>query len=449
MSRSIQPQQKTLPTQAGPPEQPAETTSALQSLLQELRTRGNSPALMSMLGANFNSAVEALWANRTRSILTALGIFIGVAAVISALTLTQGVNAYINNLISVGTNTIIISPGASNRGGISQGLGSFSTLTSTDATALTHIPHIINVSPILITGDKVIYGNQSWDTQVEGATTDLQAIQNWQMASGSWFSQADDSGGEAVAVIGDTVSHNLFDASSVSPIGQRILVRNQIFRVVGVLTPQGGAFAQDDVVIIPIKAMQTRLNNTTSVSQILAQVDASTNVDQAQKDITAQLRQDHHLRPADTSDFQTITSVQILQRANQGTAVLSVLLVGIAGISLTVGGIGIMNIMLVSVTERTWEIGIRMSIGARRKDIRNQFLIEALVLCLAGGVIGMTLGLLVGWAVVQAAGLPFVITPTTIILPIAVSSAIALLFGLYPAIRASRLDPIAAIRTEE
>ncbi|MBO0783965.1 MAG: FtsX-like permease family protein, partial [Ktedonobacteraceae bacterium] len=173
------------------------------------------------------------------------------------------------------------------------------------------------------------------------------------------------------------------------------------------------------------------------------------NVTQAQQDVTTQLRQNHHLRDTAANDFQIITSLQILQRASEGTAVLSILLVGIAAISLTVGGIGIMNIMLVSVTERTWEIGIRMSIGARRKDIRNQFLIEALVLCLTGGLIGLALGLLIGWAVVQASGLPFVISATTLMLPFGVSSAIALLFGLYPAIRASRLDPIIAIRTEE
>ncbi len=222
-----------------------------------------------------------------------------------------------------------------------------------------------------------------------------------------------------------------------------------MFRVTGVQAVQGSGFGSDDVIYVPLKTAQVRLKNTPTVDQIQVRVDAISSVDQAAQDITTILRQNHHLSKNRTNDFAVGTFTQFLHQANQGDQVLFFLLVAIAAISLTVGGIGIMNIMLVSVTERTWEIGIRMSIGARQRDIRNQFLIEALVLCLAGGVIGLLLGLLIGWALVGGFALPFIVTPTTLIVPFAVSAAIALIFGLYPAIRASRLDPIVAISAEQ
>jgi putative ABC transport system permease protein len=219
--------------------------------------------------------------------------------------------------------------------------------------------------------------------------------------------------------------------------------------VVGVLTVQRGGFTQDDVIYIPLKAAQVRLKDTATVDQIMVRADTIANVDRVAQDITTTLRQNHHLGKSRANNFHIETFTQFLQRAGQGDQVLTFLLVGIAAISLTVGGIGIMNIMLVSVTERTWEIGIRMSLGARRRDIRNQFLIEALMLCLVGGVIGLLLGLLIGWALTNGFGLPFVVNAITLALPFAVSAAIALAFGIYPAIQASRLDPIVAIRSEE
>jgi putative ABC transport system permease protein len=219
--------------------------------------------------------------------------------------------------------------------------------------------------------------------------------------------------------------------------------------VEGVLAPKGGGFSQDDVIYIPFKTAQIRMNNSIYVSQIVCLADSGQNVQPTQQTIEALLRKNHHLAKDVDDDFQTFTAQQILQQVNTTEALITGLLVGIAAISLTVGGVGIMNIMLVSVTERTWEIGIRMAIGARRSDIRNQFLIEALLLCLVGGVLGLGLGLFAGSIVTKRANFPFVVTPLTIIVPFAVSVAIALLFGLYPAIRASRLDPIVAIRSEE
>lgn len=425
-------------------EQPAQV-SPLQSMLRELRVRGPRPNSIQMMGANFESAVEALWANRTRSFLTALGIFIGVGAVVAALTLTQGVNQYVTNQLASLGNSVIIYPGTSNRGGVSQGAGTLSTLTSVDAQNIGALPHVTSASPFIITGDQVVYGRQNWTTQIEGVNADLQAIQNWTVSQGAWFTANDSDSGEKVAVLGDTVYHNLFDVTGSNPIGQSIRVRDQVFRVVGVVAPQGAG--QDDVVFIPLKVAQIRLKNTTTVDQIQVQVDTASNVDPVAKTITTVLRKNHHIQGDD--DFNVFTFTQILQQVNTSEAVLTALLVGIAAISLTVGGIGIMNIMLVSVTERTWEIGIRMSIGARRSDILYQFLIEAVLLCLVGGIVGLGLGLLIGSVVVKTSELPFVITTVTLVVPFAVASSIALLFGLYPAIRASRLDPIVAIRSEE
>ncbi len=445
MSRTTQSSE--LPVELTHSEQAQHTP--LASMLAELRERQRGQRSVSMVSANFESAVEALWMNRMRSFLTALGIFVGVAAVIAALTLTQGANAQVSNQISGLGNTIIVSPGAAKGGGVSQGTGTSSSLTLQDAQSLAPLLHVVGVSPLIVTGSQVVYGNQNWTTQIEGATTSLQAMQNWQLAQGSWFSADDQANGTPVALLGDTVWHSLFDASGSNPIGQNIRIRNQIFRVVGVLAPQGGSFAQDDVVIIPVSAAQIRLKNTPNIDQILVQADSAENVAQAAAAISTTLQQNHHIQNATADDFTIQTFTQILQRVGQFTQILTFLLVGIAAISLTVGGIGIMNIMLVSVTERTWEIGIRMAIGARRRDILNQFMIEALVLCLVGGLVGLGLGLLIGSLVTRVSQLPFVVTPVTLILPFAVSAGIALVFGIYPAILAARLDPIVAIRADD
>ena len=430
-------------------EQPVvEQQSPLGSMLAELRTRKGGRNLLSNLGANFESAIDALWMNRTRSFLTALGIFIGIAAVIAALTLTQGASAQVNNQIGSLGNTVMVYPGSSNSNGVSQGTGSLSSLTLQDARAVAHLPHISGASPLIVTEDQVVYGNQNWTTQIEGATSSLQTIQNWQLAKGTWFTADDEASGTPVALLGDTVWHNLFDASGNNPIGQDVRIRGQNFRVIGVLAPQGGGLTNDDVVIIPVTAAQIRLKNTPNVDQILIQVDSATNVDSVSQAVSSVLQHNHHIRDAKFDDFTIITFTQILQRIGQFTQILTLLLVGIAAISLTVGGIGIMNIMLISVTERTWEIGIRIAIGARRRDILNQFLVEALVLCLVGGLVGLLLGLLIGLGITSLSKLPFIITPTTLLMPFAVSAAIALVFGIYPAMRAARLDPIVAIRTD-
>lgn len=429
------------------PDAASASMSPLEGMLAELRVRHWQ--LGSRLVATIGGALGALWSNRLRSFLTMLGIFIGVASVIAALTLTQGANGYIDDQInSIGT-LIFVHSGTASKFGVSQGAGSLSTLTLQDAESLAHLSHVQNVSPLVMANEQAVYGNQSWSTEVEGVDTNFPAIEGIQLAQGSGFSALDESSGARVAILGDTVASQLFGSTGINPVGQQIRIGDQVFRVIGVQALQGSGFGSDDVIYVPLKTAQVRLKNTPTVDQIQVRVDAISSVNQAAQDITTILRQNHHLSKNRVNDFAVATFTQFLHRANQGDQVLFFLLIAIAAISLTVGGIGIMNIMLVSVTERTWEIGIRMSIGARRRDIRNQFLIEALVLCLAGGVIGLLLGLLIGWALVDGFALPFIVTLTTLIVPFAVSAAIALVFGLYPAIRASRLDPIVAISAEQ
>jgi len=415
-----------------------------------IRGRGFRRGLM--IGANFGSALEAIWANRLRSLLTGLGIFIGVAAVIAALTLTQGVGAAINQRISsVGVNTIFLRNGMANARGAFGAGGTVQSLTVADANAIkSQVAHVSYVSPVVSASEQIVFGAENESTNVQGVSTDYQTIEDWTLAEGTWFSATDQQTGKPVVVIGDTVRQNLFVPTGTDPINQTIRIGHQLFRVVGVLQAKGaGGFASaDDVLYTPYTTALDRLKSSPYVDQILVSTDSSDSVNQAQADITTLLEQRHHIAKGATDDFRSESSAELLQTASQVTGTITLLLVGIASISLTVGGIGIMNIMLVSVTERIREIGIRMSIGARRADIRNQFLIEALTLSLVGGVIGMLLGLAVGYYVTKLAGLPFVVSPTSILMPFLVSALIGVVFGLYPAIRASRLDPIEALRSE-
>ncbi len=426
--------------------------SPVANLLRELQSGKSGRS--SSFGASWDTAVESVWANRTRSILTMLGIVIGIAAVIGALTLAQGVGAFFTNLISSqGANTITVQPGTLFN--TTQKKSTIRDLSDQDLNAVSKLQHVTAISPVVSSSNgQAVYGAQNWNTRVQGVSIDLEGIQNWNMAEGLWFTQADQAGAQPVAVIGDTVKHNLFDPTGTDPIGKKIRFRNQIFRIVGVLAPKGG-FRQDDIIFVPYKAAEARLTNTTALSEIIIQVDTQDNINVVVQQLTSAIEQNHHIARGSPDDFKTTTSTQTLQRAQQTTGAISLLLSGIAAISLTVGGIGIMNIMLVSVTERTREIGLRMAIGARRKDIRNQFLVESLLLCVLGGVIGLGLGLFVGWlstgvllsAIAGSAGnVPFIVTPTTLILPFVVSLTVGVVFGLYPAIRASRLDPIVALR---
>ena len=404
-----------------------------------------------LIGANFRTALKALRANQLRSFLTTLGVIIGVAAVIAIVTLTQGVSVTLNQrLAGLGTNVLVIQSGSASRNGAFQGEGTAQTLTMSDVQALTPVPHVANISPVISVGAQAIYGNHNWNTQVQGVSPSYQSLQNWQLARGAWFSTGDQLGAAPVAVIGQTVVDNLFTPAGIDPIGQTIRINNQLFRVVGTLQSKGssGFGNADDVIFVPSTAAQDRLKNSLYVDQIQIQVDSSTNVAQVQQNVTTTLEKQHHIAAGATDDFRVLNANQLLQTAQQTTTLLTALLVGIAAISLTVGGIGIMNIMLVSVTERIREIGIRMAVGARRSDIRNQFLIEAVVLSVIGGVIGILIGLLAGLGISAALGLPLVVSPLAILIAFGVAAIIGIGFGLYPAVRAARLDPIVALRTE-
>ncbi len=359
-------------------------------------------------------------------------------------------------IIAPGTGNNLSNSGLSSNGGVSvssrvtAALPAAETtlsLTPGDATAVAKIPDVTEVSPILSTRAQVIYGNQNWNTRIAGVDTSLQDIQNWTIAEGAWFSTDDDQRARSVAVLGQTVYQQLFATSGEDPIGKTIRIRKQLYRVVGVLATKGGSSTTDDVVFVPFSTALERIKNSTYIDQIVVHVDDASNIDAVQRDITTLLEQRHHILRDSADDFNLTSSKQLLDTFNQILSLATALDVSIASISLTVGGIGIMNIMIVSVTERTREIGIRMSLGAGRQDIRNQFLIEALTLSLVGGVIGMLIGLLLGFGLTTRLGIPFVITPTSLLMPFVVSAGVGVLFGLYPAVRAARLDPIEALRS--
>jgi putative ABC transport system permease protein len=442
----------TTPPPTWPAESPAGASSRAGAVATPQGPRPRPPVQRrSGIGANFASALEALSSNRLRSLLTALGVIVGVAAVIGAVTLTQGTSASINSRFSgLGTNVLTITPGFTQSFGARGAAGSAQSLTVGDATAAAGVAHVTNVSPILSLNGQLVYSNQNWNTSVQGVYPAYQSIGNWQLSEGSWFSAADETAGNPVAVLGQTTADNLFSATAADPVGQTILVNSQAFQVVGVLQAKGASVGrnQDDIVYVPFSAAQSRLDNAQYVSQIQAQVDNANDVNTAQTAITTLLEQRHQIPAGGTDDFTVRSASQFVQTAQNFAQTLTFLLVGIAAISLIVGGIGIMNIMLVSVTERTREIGIRMAIGARRSDIRNQFLSEALVLSAVGGVLGIVVGLVLGFALTHNFGVPFLVNPLPILLAFGVSAAVGVAFGFYPAVRAARLDPIEALRTE-
>ncbi len=404
-----------------------------------------------MLGSSVGSALDALWANRLRSLLTILGVIVGVAAVIAVVTLTQGTSAVLNaRVASLGTNILTITSGSTTTGGVRGGGGTQQSLTQANADAIAGVAHIKYVSPVQGATAQVIAGSQNWNTRVEGVYPNFQYIGNWSLAEGAWYSDAAETSGQPVAVIGQTVAQNLFTSVGADALGQTMTINGQSYQVVGVLQTKGtaGFSNQDDVVFVPFTAAQERLNNSQYVGQIEAQVDDSSQVTATQQAVTTLLEQRHNIPTGGTDDFTVRSSTQFLQTAQQTEQTLSVLLIGIAAISLIVGGIGIMNIMLVSVTERTREIGIRMAVGARRSDIRNQFLIEAVTLSALGGLFGVIIGLVGGLMLTRSFGLPFALSLGAIALAVGVSMLIGIVFGFYPAIRASRLDPIVALRVE-
>ena len=406
-------------------------------------------------------ALSGLLANRLRSALTMLGILIGVTAVILLVAVGNGESIQINNQIqSLGANVIYVFPSnARGSGGVSQGFGTGQSLTQADVDALNtrqQDPDVVAAIPIAQSGGQITFGNQNYFAPTTGTTPDFPMVRDYQIAEGSFFTQDDVSANHRVVVIGQTVVDNLF--GSTDPIGQTIKINRQSFRVIGVFAPKGGTGfgSQDNVVVAPITAVWAYLTGARGkvVSQIVASATSASTVTQAETEITTILLERHQIASASQADFQLQSQQDILNQATSIATTLTVVLGAIAGISLVVGGIGIMNIMLVTVTERTREIGIRKAIGARRSDILVQFLIEAMVLSGLGGALGIAVGALVAH---EAPSLPAIASssfPTpvvsipSVLLAFFVSVAIGLFFGIYPANRAARLHPIEALRYE-
>ncbi len=397
------------------------------------------------------SAFRALRRNKMRSVLTMLGINIGVAAVIAMLAIGQGAEFAVEQQIgALGTNALLILPASQQVGGVRVGAGSVTTLTEEDAAAITRdCPAVALLSPGTRALCQVIEGNLNWYTVIEGAGADYMEIRKWGVEYGEFFTEQDVKGGSKVCVLGKSVADNLFPDSS--PVGMMIRVRNVPFRVLGVLTRKGqNALGQDqdDVVIAPYTTVKRRLTWYPYLRMIVASATSPSDIQVAQRQIRDVLRVRHRLGPDDPDDFTIRSQDDLVAAASSATQILTLLLASVASVSLVVGGIGIMNIMLVSVTERTREIGLRMAVGARANDILVQFLVEALVLSLLGGMVGILLGVTVSGFVSRIARWPTIITALSIFVSFAFSFAIGIFFGFYPARKASMLNPIDALRYE-
>jgi putative ABC transport system permease protein len=397
------------------------------------------------------SAFRALQRNKMRSFLTMLGIIIGVGAVIAMLAIGQGAEYSVKDQIaSLGTNVLIILPGSQQQGAIRVGAGSMTTLTEEDAQAMQRdCPAVAFVSPGTRAMNQVIAGNLNWATVIDGEGAEYLEIRTWTVEYGDFFTDQDVKSAAKVCVLGKTVADNLFPDGD--PVGQTVRIRNVPVRVLGVLSKKGqNAMGQDqdDIIIAPYTTVLRRLSRFPFLRQIVVSATSPAAIDPAQKQITDLLRMRHKISAYDPDDFTLRNQTDIAQAATATTQILTILLASIASVSLLVGGIGIMNIMLVSVTERTREIGIRMSVGARGRDILTQFLIEALVLSLLGGIVGMLLGVIGSSVISSMAKWPTIVTPFSIVLSFGFSIVVGIFFGFYPARKAALLNPIDALRYE-
>jgi putative ABC transport system permease protein len=402
-------------------------------------------------------ALQGLTANKLRSALTMLGIIIGVAAVIALVAVGQGAQAAVpQRFQSLGSNLLIISPGAAFYGRASQGAASAQSLTNEDAAAIAQLATLVEaIAPeYSVRGAQVVYGNKNTQTSVLGVPPEYLTVRNWQVAQGRFIDQQDVESLAKVCALGTTVVEDLLGSNSLDPVGKTVKINRQNYQVVGVMASKGqtGFTNEDDQVFIPLSTAQVKFGGAgnTSLESINVQVTSAEMMNFAQAELKAILRARHGLSPSQADDFNIRSQVQIMEMAQQTTGTFTILLGAIAAISLVVGGIGIMNIMLVSVTERTREIGIRKAVGAKRRDILMQFLVEAVVLSGLGGIVGV----LVGWGSAQLLSrlaselLSTLVTPGLVIMALGVSVAIGLFFGIYPANRAARLNPIEALRHE-
>jgi putative ABC transport system permease protein len=396
-------------------------------------------------------AFKALGRNKLRTALTMLGMIIGVAAVIAMVALGSGAQATIEEQVkSAGTNMITITPGSVNTAGVRTGFGNSVKLIPDDAKALRDIPGIEYVAEGVSTRTQLIYGNQNWQTQIQGTNVDMPAIRSWALQYGTFFSEEDVKAAAKVCVLGANVADNLF-GPDIDPSNQTLRVKNQIFRVLGVMVRKGsssGGQNQDDQVFAPYTTVQKKLNGQPNLNNIIVSTQTADGVRPAADAIMSILRVRHNLGPGDPDDVTVQTLEDMIALRTQTTQTMTSLLAGIAGVSLVVGGIGIMNIMLVSVTERTREIGLRMAIGARGFDVLLQFLIEAVVISSVGGSIGIALGYGISEFVKYYQQWPTLVPPDAVVTAVAFSAAVGVFFGFYPARKAAGLDPIEALRFE-
>ena len=399
-------------------------------------------------------ALKALGRNKLRTALTMLGMIIGVAAVVTMVGLGRGAQEEIEAQIrKAGPNLIRVRAGNFRRGGISQGIGGAPTLTVADADAIrAQVPGVLHLSASVNTREQVVSANRNWPTLIEGSDVELPPIRSWDVQHGAFFDAAQVRAAARVAVLGSVVRDNLFGPQT-DPVGERIRIRNQSFRIIGVMAAKGaGAFGQDqdDVIFVPYTTVQKKLRGRdgVNISGIFVSAHSPDSVDRVAGEIAAVLRTRHELAPGEPDDFMVRSQTDVTAMRSQMTRTMTGLLASIAGVSLIVGGIGIMNIMLVSVTERTREIGLRMAVGAQGRDVLRQFLVEAAVLSLVGGLAGAALGFGVSAALTRLLDWPTAIPAEAVAAAVAFAGATGIVFGFYPARQAARLDPIEALRFE-
>ncbi|MGQ9617334.1 MAG: ABC transporter permease [Candidatus Aminicenantia bacterium] len=402
----------------------------------------------------FRVSFRSIGRNKMRSFLTMLGIIIGVAAVIAMVSVGEGARVTVeDNIKSLGSNLIQVFPWSMRTRGVHGGLGSRPSLTEEDYLAIkSECLSVAAVSPMVRTNSQVVYENQNWFTSIQGVSPEFLQIRGWTLEIGSNFTDSDVRGATKVAILGKTVVKNLFGDENADPVGKVIRIRKFPFTVIGVLTARGYSavgFDQDDLILVPYTTVQRRLiGDVTRINIIFASAIEANAVQQAQEEITQVLRRRHRIQPGDEDDFSVRNQMDIASTATETTRIMTILLGSIASISLIVGGIGIMNIMLVSVTERTREIGIRMAVGAKQKDILIQFLTEAMALSLVGGIIGIILGGAASQLIARFAGWRTFVSINSIFLAFFFSASVGIFFGFYPARKASLLNPIDALRYE-
>ena len=411
---------------------------------------------MKKIAASMKIALRALRVNRLRSALTMLGIIIGVGAVIAMVAVGSGATARIQEQIqSIGSNLIIVLPGSITSNGIRLGSGAVSTLTEDDARAIAaECQAVAAVAPTVRGGAQIVYGNNNWATSIQGVTPDYMTIRDYTMMSGQFFTSQDVDSAAKVAVLGDTVVRNLFGDGD--PIGQVVRIKNVPFTVAGVLTPKGQSPSgqdQDDIVLLPISTAKQKVigankANARSVGSLMVQAVGPAQMQQAQAQMEELLRERHRVQPGQEDDFTVRNLTEVFAAQETSSRVMSILLGAIASVSLIVGGIGIMNIMLVSVTERTREIGLRQAVGAKTRDILSQFLVEAVTLSILGGIVGIVMGVMTSIAISHFAHWSTLVSPMSILMAFVFSALVGVFFGYYPARKAAFLDPIEALRYE-